>query len=171
MMKVRRGISLIELLLVMSAASVVLTLSASLIHRLLHAQTTAASIADVERSALRLGEAFRRDVHQATRVSVGSTDDLLFGLEMPDDQTIEYRSQPTAVQRIVSKGKGVVARELFAFPITFRAECSANESRLVTLSVRSVPDGNVNERRREAADDLFIDWILHTEAMLNRDSR
>lgn len=60
----RRGVSLIELLVVMSAATVILTLSTGLIHRIMHAQSKARGLAEIERTTLRLGNRFRRDVHR-----------------------------------------------------------------------------------------------------------
>jgi type II secretory pathway pseudopilin PulG len=161
-MKSRRGISLIELLLVMSAASVVLTMSATLIHRLMHAQSKASSLVDVERTALRLSEAFRSDVHRALRVGEFSAESVLVRLQMPGNQTIEYRSEPQAVRRVVSQGSETMARELFAFSATIKSEVRVSNSRLVTLLARPISDMLLDDRQPE---------LLHVEAMLNRDTR
>ena len=54
----RRGVSLVELLVVMSAATVILTLSTGLIHRIMHAQSKARVLADMERTTHAAGRQF-----------------------------------------------------------------------------------------------------------------
>jgi hypothetical protein len=71
-MPIRRGISLVELMLTLSACCVILTMSAALIHRALHAQSKSRRFFDGERNAQRLGESFRRDVHAATSAATGA---------------------------------------------------------------------------------------------------
>ena len=62
----RRAASLAELLVIMSACTIILTTSVQLIHRAMHSQSASRVFFDCERSAQRLSQQFRSDVHEAT---------------------------------------------------------------------------------------------------------
>lgn len=64
-MKNRTAMSLLELLVIMSAATVVLTLTGVLMQRAMHEQMLSRARVDAENTALRLADQFRRDVHDA----------------------------------------------------------------------------------------------------------
>ena len=86
----RRGISLVELLIVMSACSVLLSMSVMLMHRMFHAHRRGTAATAQERTLWRLETAFRHDVLAAREVQ-GRGDDLppevLARLDMGNAQT------------------------------------------------------------------------------------
>jgi hypothetical protein len=125
-MKTRRAISLVELLVAMSAATLVLTLSATLIHRAMHTHTRTQKFFEAERSSLRLCEQFRHDVEHAARATLAAplpSEGVFLTLALPQaEETIEFcRRQNTIERRSVQSGK-TIAREEFAFPAAFALE-------------------------------------------------
>lgn len=169
----RRAISLIELLLTMSACSVILTMSATLIHRAMHAQSKARAIFDGERAALRLSEHFRRDVHAAT---AAETDGMSLGagvvlrLTLPDRQTIEYRRAEGTVQRILIAGNATQAREEFKFPAGTLAVVHKVSPSLLTLSITTPLEQPPARVGQPPAEVLAGPLSLQATARLNRAS-
>jgi hypothetical protein len=117
-MKNRRGASMIELLLIMSACTVVLTLTGVLLHRAMRIQMQSRAHVNAERSALRLSEQFRSDVHQARAVAsdFGKDDKLLLHLVLTDGRVAEYSRANGALLRRESGGDRPTRREEFSFP-------------------------------------------------------
>src|SRR3954454_16961207 len=104
--KVRRGVSLTELLLLMSSYTMILTMCAVLLHRVMRVQIESRSFVDAERTSERLGDQFRQDVHQATTADVDAAklkNDVFLRLQLPDSQTIEYIRLKGNVLRSVSQ--------------------------------------------------------------------
>ena len=64
--KSRRGVSLTELLLLMSSYTMILSMCTVLLHRVMHVEIESRSFVDAERTSERLSRQFRQDVHQAT---------------------------------------------------------------------------------------------------------
>ncbi len=84
----RRGVTLVESLVIMSILSVVLTLSTGLIHASLHRHRQSQRALTIERDAWRLSHQLRRDVASATLARVeGST----LELELPMQRTVVYK--------------------------------------------------------------------------------
>lgn len=152
----RRGVSLIELLVVMSAATVILTLSTGLIHRIMHAQSKARGLADSERTTLRLGDRFRQDVHQATQVTVDKSqlaDGSFLRLQLADGSSLEYRREDATIQCVQLDGSRTIAREEFSFSEDFELEVSVENGRVVVLSITSRRirlNGGVEELERRS---------------------
>jgi len=141
-MKRRRAVSLVELLLAMSACTVILTMSAALLHRGMHAQSKTRAFVDVERNAWRLGTLFRQDVHQASTAQImDQGDGVVLRLEFAEDRTIEYRRSEDVITRVVLAGDAVKAREEFSFPA--EAELTVRrESQTIALSIVAPPGNN-----------------------------
>src|SRR5262245_26553712 len=98
----------------MSAATVVLTLSTTLIHRLLWTQSKSRLVADGERSSLRLANSFRCDVHNAGSALTDSTQlpsGLLVRLQLADGTSVEYHREDRKILRKALEGAKTVARE------------------------------------------------------------
>ncbi|MEX2316009.1 MAG: hypothetical protein WD669_02585 [Pirellulales bacterium] len=174
-MKSRRAISLVELLVVLSASTVILTMSAVLVHRAMHAQSHARAFYNVERTALRLSEQFRRDVHQAATASASAgdrPDGVFLRLQLADGQSLEYGQRNGDVTRTLSQSNKVLSRDTFAFPpsikLTLREEARPRRLALsITADPAETPDTNGK-----------LPWTAHsqrvslqTEAVLARDSR
>jgi len=170
-MKSRRGASLVELLVVMSAATVVLTMSASLIHRIMHAQSKARALSDVERTSLRLANAFRQDVHQATSAVLGESnldEQTFLRLALPESHTIEYGRQNANVVRILLEGGRTVAREEFAFPAGIELAIRKDGPRLIVLTMHSRPGEMPAADGRIEASAFAVPVNLQVQAALNR---
>jgi prepilin-type N-terminal cleavage/methylation domain-containing protein len=136
----RAGVSLIELIVVMSAASIILSLSAGLIHRAMHAETRARNLAAVERTSLRLSAAVRRDIHSAVTAATDSTqlaDGIFLRLDTSTAQRIEYRRDGRAIHRLQFEHDAVVAREQFAFPSDFNLQMRSETPALLTFTLTS----------------------------------
>lgn len=177
-MRTHRGASLVELLVVMSACSVILSMSAGLVHRAMRTHSQTRSVFEVERSALRLSGQFRRDVHRATSAI---TDDASLGehvfvrLQLPGDQIVEYRRLQQSVMRIVSQSVQTVSREEFpwssAIEVALQEE---NSPRRLVLSITAAPataaDGEQVSSPREmqvsfqAEANLGCDWRFAPDA-------
>lgn len=169
----RRGVSLVELLLVMSAAVLILTMSAGLIHRLMHAQSKARSFVDVERTLLRLGTAFRSDVHQASGAVVGdaeASDGIFLRLSLPESQTIEYRCEPGAILRTLRDGSQTASREEFAFPPGIELTIQKEDPRLVVLSLHSRPGELTDDDGLARPSAYAVPVNLHLKATLGREA-
>jgi type II secretory pathway component PulJ len=139
----RRGISLVELMLTLSACSVILTLSAALIHRAMHAQAKARVFFDGERSAWRLAESFRHDVHRANSAKVvdqPDSGDLLLRLELAGGQRVEYRHTAGRVERTWHVDGGIRAREAFVFPPETRLSTAKVSEKLLVLTADAPAD-------------------------------
>lgn len=171
-MKNRRGVSLVELLLVMSAATVILTMSAGLIHRIMHAQSKARSFVDVERSSLRLANTLRCDVHQATAASAGDADldeGVFLHLRLPENQTIEYHCQQGAVQRVLLEAGKTVSRDEFVFPPGIELAIRKSDPCVVILTLNSRPGEMPTDDGRSEPNAYSVPVSLQVEAALSRD--
>jgi hypothetical protein len=140
----RRAVSLIELLLAMSACTVILTMSATLIHRVLHVQSKSRAIFDGERAAMRLSDQFRHDVHAAAAAETNGASlgaGVILRLQLEGGETVEYRRAEGTVLRVVLDGDATQAREQFNFPADIDLTVRKESPGLVTLSITSpLPD-------------------------------
>src|SRR4051794_4375248 len=117
----RRGVSLAELLLVMSSFTVILATSGVLLHRVMRIDTQSRAFADAERACTRLSHQFRQDVHEATAAELSAsrlTKGLFLRLLLPNNRTIEYGREQDRILRTVRTAEKIVARDEFAFEST-----------------------------------------------------
>jgi hypothetical protein len=163
----RRGISLVELMVTMSACVVILTMSVTLIHRAMHAQSKSRLFFDVERSSRRLGDSFRRDVQSARSAEVGDEAGLLLRLEFASGQSVEYRQADGRVERLLHEGGGVRAREAFTFPPQTRMSAEKSAEGLVVLSVAADEAALSADR---PLPSYTVPVCLHVEVVLGRNA-
>lgn len=171
----RRAISLIELMVVMSACTLILTLSAVLMHRAMRSHAHSRAFQDVERSAARLSDQFRHDVHQARTASIDGAalnTGVFLRLELADSQTVEYRRQDGVIVRRLSKDGGTASRDDYVFS----PACNLNvvetaAPRRITLTITTDPTepSAVHANRMLAMEELPVS--LQAEAVLGRDAR
>jgi hypothetical protein len=169
----RRGASLAELLVVMSAASIILTMSAVLTHRIMHTQSKARAVVDVERTSLRLANALRGDIHLATDATVADAarrDGTFLQLTLPESQRIEYRREGAVISRILLAGERVVSRDAFAFPDGIELSIRKEGPRLVEMSIHSRPGEMPTEDGQFEASAYAVPVNLQVAAALDRDS-
>jgi prepilin-type N-terminal cleavage/methylation domain-containing protein len=134
----RRGMSLLELLAAMTAASVVTATAAGLVHRSFAFESRSRQVLGDEQTALRLARQFRADVHAARAVQpepAAAAGHVLVVLDGPAGR-ITYRPTGTGLERVVGPADGAVARENYRFsrPVRWMADRNAG---LVSLRGRA----------------------------------
>jgi hypothetical protein len=168
----RRGISILELIVVLSASTVVLSLSSVLLQRVMRIHIQSRADLAVERTVLRLSEQFRRDVHQA-RAAVTNRAELgentVLRLTFADDEPVEYSYDSGILERVQSKGGNRLAREEFAFPANsdLTIESPGTPQRLIlTITTSRSTDG---DEQRVPARKLTIPLGVQIEAVVGSD--
>jgi len=147
----RRGISMLELLAAMAAASVVMATAMSLVHTSYRFESRSRIVRADERTALRLARQFRTDIHEARSATLSreaAADAPLVALTGPTGR-LAYRPLAQGLVRTTQPDSGPPAREEFLFsrPIAWTA---AAEGSLIALSGSSADDG----RRPQLAIDV-----------------
>ncbi len=130
----RRGISLIELLATMAAASTVMATAAALVHRSYTFETRSrATLAD-ERTALRLARRFRADVHEASTAmtAAGEPGDTPLVTILGPTGHVAYHRREHGLVRLATSAGMATAREEFLVsrPITWSA---TSDDGIITL--------------------------------------
>ena len=176
-MRQRRAISLIELLAVLSGCSIVLGLTASLLHQTMRAQSHTRDFFTVERNALRLSRQFRADVHAAAANSIDvvaddAGDGALLRLQLPDGQVVEYQRDAEKIIRLTSPGDAPTSREEYALSeamtITVR---EADAPPRYLLSITSAAPQPAEESPPSSANVRATPISLEVEAAAARDLR
>ena len=174
-MKHRRGTSLAELLLIMSACTVVLTLSAELIHRVMTVQSKATALFGAERSARRLSIDFRRDLHEATgRLPLddeATEGRSLIRLTIPSNATVEYRQNAATIERILLENGELKARERYEFPDTVDVTLSDASEETVVLTLTTPIQAPSPEDPRPKSQAYIAPANLEVVAVLGRNNR
>jgi|GEM_PF-2573438 len=166
----RRGTSLVELMVVMSACVVVLTLSAELIHRAMHIQSRTTAVISAERSAQRLAAAFRRDVQDATQQLDGADDATLLRFEVGSEE-IEYRKDGPTIERQVSREETVHAKEQFVFPQELNVRIDELSNGLIKLSLESSMDVSGRDGPETPSQAFVTPVHLEATAVLGKNAR
>jgi prepilin-type N-terminal cleavage/methylation domain-containing protein len=130
----RRGMSLVELLAAMTAASVVIATSAVLVHRSFTFEARSRQVLADERAALTLARQFRADVHAAPAVQSEpglEAKQPLVAFDGPAGR-VTYQAVGSRLVRLVEPLAGAVGREDYVFsrPLAWAVEV---EGGLVTL--------------------------------------
>lgn len=170
--KLRRGVSLIELMVLMSATTMILSMSAMLLHRVMRVQVESRAFADAERNAARLSRQFRQDVHQTASAALDASklnEGVFLKLQLPASESIEYSRASGNILRAVSHGGKVASREEFPFPsackMVVREEKPPDRIILVITSPALDPASSQDEQLRSYRTAPVA---LQVEAMLNR---
>jgi hypothetical protein len=175
MKHLRRGVSLTEMLVVMTACTVGFSLTGQLLCRVMRIYSQAQTHADVERTALRLATQFRRDVHAAKSAVTDSSaveEDTLLLLHLPDGSQLVYAYRSGAIIRQLVRAGDVAAREEFAFtdPIDIAVVASDAPPRIsLTITVKRPqrPTSKDSPQVREPRNPIS----LQIEAVLNRNGQ
>jgi hypothetical protein len=170
--KLRRGVSLTELMVLMSATTMILSMSAMLLHRVMRVQVESRAFADAERNAARLSRQFRQDAHQAASAVLDASklnEGVFLRLQLPANETIEYSRASGNILRAVSHGGKIASREEFPFQpackMVAREEKSPDRLILVITSPALDPASSQEEQLRSYRTAPVA---LQVEAMLNR---
>ena len=138
-MKPRRGVSLVELVMMLSATTVILSLGSVLIHRTLRTGSQSRAQLAVERTSLRLADQFRRDAHQALELSE-LPESAFVRFKSRGDEQILYRRESSGVVRLAIAGEKTTSRESFDLPGEFVPQVKHDDARrLVTLEIIERP--------------------------------
>jgi len=175
-MKHRRAISLLELLLVMSAAIVVLSLTGVLLHRAMLVQLRSRERAHVENTTLRFSEQFRRDVHDSREAMPDNTHNkagIFFRATTGSSRTIEYTRQGGTILRVESGGDRPVRRESFEFPSTaeLHIEQAVAAPPRIVLTIQRLAAEYSLASRASPLDTTIVPVSLHLEPLIGRNSR
>lgn len=174
-MNSRRGVSLIEMLTVMTGCAALLSLSAVLLHRSMHWQEQSRYFFAVERAALRLADQFREDVHRAKAVQLDEgelADGGFVQLQLPDGETVEYRRQGAEIVRVLSRNGELKATERYTLAAPGELELREEQSpRRLVLTFESSPDDwlPADDKPRPGLREQPIN--LRVEAVVGHDAR
>jgi prepilin-type N-terminal cleavage/methylation domain-containing protein len=119
-MKRRRGYSLVEMIVVISAGTVLAGLAVTLLGALLHASGTINEEVRGIVAVRRLSEQFRDDAHAALRAEAlpkdGASAVAGMRFELATGHTVAYELLPTVIERTERVDDAVRARESFFLP-------------------------------------------------------
>ena len=134
----RRGISLIELFVMITVTAVLLGLSGGLIKLLLKLDWSSRDALTLATDATRLTRAFRLDAHRATNPQPPTADGPRIGWALADDERVAYTIRPDDILREVYRGQQPTPRrELFRLPprSTVQFETSNDSGRPIVAVV------------------------------------
>lgn len=171
----RRGVSLSELLVVMTACSALLTLSSGLVCRVMRVHVDTRAYNSAERNATRLADNFRRDIHQATSVvrdRASSRDSVFLHLELPGGREAKYSWEHGIVVREESGSDQPTSREEFELPMTCDLAIEELESpRRIALTLSSNLKARMQDDPKVRPVGQLILVNMHVEAVVGRDAK
>lgn len=183
-MRTRRGASLIEMLVVISTMSVIMTVAATTILWLLRSEASGAKAVAASAGFSRLATDFRRDVHSATGAEMqpqqeGGVQGLT--LRLPLTQRIHYEAQANHIVRKQHVGDQIRSTDTYSLPAgVCRFELvppdhdktvAAQEGTVVRLIYSRQLGAAVQHRSRRIAAERGATREYRIEALLRRDHR
>ena len=166
----RRGVSLVELLIVISIATVVVGMCVTTIHLLLRTQRDESRGVRTTVTLSRLAETFRDDVHATSQSEIGD-DETGRRLLLEDEagRRIVYRADEHQLRRIETLRGAEVHRDTFYFPLESKIDFAREEPlRLVRISI------DVGTERSDAPPPERVrppSRAVRIEAIADRDRR
>lgn len=164
----RRGVSLVEMMVVIAVTTVITTLGATLIATLMRSEGDGARSLARSTNLARLARDFRRDVRassDAQFVSAEPEQPPEMVLQLAADATVVYRLQDDAVVRLERRDGENVALETYPLPEGERRFDQADDDRLLALVYRRPA------AIRSAGGSRIPHHDFHIEAALGRDLR
>jgi prepilin-type N-terminal cleavage/methylation domain-containing protein len=168
----RRAVTLVEIMVVLSVASVVMGVAITMLHLLLRSERDHARAIRTTITLSRLTETFRADSHASetpTRVvsDAGAEGLILAGAS---GREVAYSAKEHVIQRVESASGVEEHRDLFHFPpgskIRFELEESPPIARVVIDVASPRPESNPEQSSRGARRRTFS-----IEAVVGRDQR
>ncbi len=137
----RAGVSLIEIVIAMTVASVILSGGIGVIHMLLDIDRTSRHALELTTTLSRLSFAFRRDVHAAKQVQASANDDddgpIRLRLQQPNGQSVTYEVHANRLVRTQRDDTERVHQDEFIFPSGFQIGLDARQTPVrVSVSIR-----------------------------------
>ncbi|MFG0294580.1 MAG: type II secretion system protein J [Maioricimonas sp. JB045] len=135
----RRGWTLIEMVLVVTATSVLSALGISVIMLLMRMEQTGTIALARQRAASRLALQLQADGHEATSVELVNDDDAptRVKLTLPGGQNITWSSDDDTITRTVSDGDSKPRHSVFQFPDGSARWTLADDARHLSLHLSS----------------------------------
>ncbi len=137
----RRGKTLIEMLVLISVLSAILSVVAMTLVALFKTDRQILRDLDQATALARLSGKFRSDAHAASSCQIGQSCQLA----LPDGRVIHYLAAPREIAREIRRGEVVEHRDAFLLPsaAAVRFELPAESAgRLVRLSIAAAPDSD-----------------------------
>jgi prepilin-type N-terminal cleavage/methylation domain-containing protein len=148
-MNPRRGVSLIELLVVISVGTVLLMVAMTVLYTLKETQSKSRQRLTEGRVTARLADQFRDDVHAACRMErlpdePASPGRIVWQLAIDPDTFVRYEIQDRAVRRVLITGDARI-HEDYRLPAGLRAAIDGADadSGLATLRFETTRTGGV----------------------------
>lgn len=167
------GVSLPELMLLMSLATVVLTMSAQLIQRFYRAHGRATEFYNLERSQRRLARQFRSDVHAARTASLpDGADRPLLSLQGESGDEVAYQFTRRKLLRTARRNGQVTARDEYGYPAgTDWRVLELDNPRRLLLELFALEPQEQAGKTASRLPPSFVPACLRVEACLARDSQ
>ena len=135
----RAGISLTELLVVMTIGSVLIGVTGTMIHRLLAADYEATRAARFATSVARLSRAFRTDVHAARNIELPVPNEgqrAVVVATLADGHQVRYELDAHLATRVETRDGAPIHRDVYHFPPRSQLRCSRGvDDRLLKLEL------------------------------------
>ena len=112
--RARSGITLIEMLVAILVGGAILASAATLVSKVITANSAAAEHLHSMQAIGELGRQFRYDVHHATTVTIGEGEPPILTLQLDDGGRAEYHATTTASCGELSTEKQAPRRETYA---------------------------------------------------------
>jgi len=168
----RQGVSLTELLVLMSLCAMILSMSGMLLHRVMRIDVDSRLFVATERSCSRLDRQFREDIHEATSVNIKNATPAVgefLVVQLPYEQTVTYSRSNGGIERIASRKGKVASRDEFAFQSSSNVELREEESpRRVIFSVTSPLPDQTNDKTKQVLSLKAVPIGLLVEACVGR---
>jgi hypothetical protein len=171
----RQGVSLTELLVLMSSYTLILSLSGMLLGRVMRIEVDSRSFMDAERSCSRLDHQFRNDLHEALSFDIrnatpGEGEFLI--LQLPENRTVAYSRSNGNIRRLISRKDKLLSRDEFAFQPSCSVEIRQEESpKRVILAVTSPAPDVTNAQAKQLQNLKAVPVGLSIEACAGRNGR
>ncbi len=170
----RAGVSLIEIVIAMTVASVILSGGIGVIHMLLDIDRSSRHALELTTTVSRLSFVFRRDVHAAKQVQASANDDdgpTRLRLQQPNGQSVTYEVHANRLVRTQRDDTERGHQDEFIFPSGFQIGLDARQTPVrVSVSVRHAGhDTSAGPMRSESPKRS--PRSVRIEATLGRDYR
>jgi hypothetical protein len=129
--------TLVELMVTISTSAVLLGLATGAVHRMMRFESASRQRASVHRTAVRLSNDFRSDIHQANGFEIGDSDDQppTIRLTLPEGSDVTYQVAGQRVLREQRLDNQQVARETYEFPADHQVRFSDSDARMAELTI------------------------------------
>jgi hypothetical protein len=163
----RRGVSLIEILVLMTIGSTLMGIAVGSLHLLLKMDRNTRQRRQLQASEARLADQFRRDVHAALRMKPGEAPEQsrpIWQLELGADKRIQYQSEPGGLARLeILQGK-TTRKEWYPLMESSKVRCDMT-------SDGPVPIVSLGIASSEEPGSLFPPQALRIDARLGTNHR